>query len=173
MISRSPPNSHRICRQAPHGGVGAFVSATTAMRENRRSPSEIALTMATRSAQIVRPYVAFSTLQPVMIRPSGVWRAAPTLNPEYGACAFSRTLRAASTRALVSIIDQDPRNGRVEQGGNETDEQRPSAKPSQIMPAIRSQGANAAELDADGRKIGESCQSKCREHVRSITHDSR
>jgi hypothetical protein len=50
-----PPNSHRICRHAPHGGVGASVSATMAMRVKARWPSDSALNIATRSAQIVRP----------------------------------------------------------------------------------------------------------------------
>ena len=51
----SPANSHRICRHGPHGGVGSSVSATTAMRVNSSCPSDSALNMATRSAQIVRP----------------------------------------------------------------------------------------------------------------------
>ena len=51
----SPPNSQSIWRQAPQGGVGASVSATTAMRAKRAVPSESALNIATRSAQIVSP----------------------------------------------------------------------------------------------------------------------
>ncbi len=51
----SPQNSQMIWRQAPQGGVGAAVSATTAMRVNDRWPSESALKIATRSAQMVRP----------------------------------------------------------------------------------------------------------------------
>ncbi len=54
-ISTSPQNSQRIWRQAPHGGVRVSVSATTAMRVKRRAPSEMALKMATRSAQTVSP----------------------------------------------------------------------------------------------------------------------
>ena len=38
ITSTSPQNSQMICRQAPHGGVGAAVSATTAMRRNERLP---------------------------------------------------------------------------------------------------------------------------------------
>ena len=34
----SPQNSQMIWRQAPHGGVGASVSATTAMRRKRSLP---------------------------------------------------------------------------------------------------------------------------------------
>ena len=61
--------------------VGISVSATMAIRLNFVSPSEIALTTATRSAQIVRPYVAFSTLQPATMTPAGVSERA-NLNPE-------------------------------------------------------------------------------------------
>src|SRR5687767_6777197 len=99
ITSISPANSHRIWRQAPHGGVGALVSATIAMRRNWRWPSEIALKTATRSAHIVSPYVAFSMLQPVTTWPSAVSSAAPTVKVEYGACAYSRALRAAAIRS--------------------------------------------------------------------------
>src|SRR5689334_6962383 len=67
-----------------------------------RSPSESALRSATRSAQTVRPYDAFSTLQPPKTRPARVRSAAPTLKPEYGAMARSRAARAAVTRASLS-----------------------------------------------------------------------
>src|SRR4029079_4325254 len=107
MTSRSPPNSQRICRQAPHGGVGAAVSATTTTRRKRRCPSEIALNMAPRWAQIVSPYVAFSTLQPVMIVPSDVSSAAPTLNPENAAWACRRARRDAASDAPASEPGKD------------------------------------------------------------------
>ena len=55
ITSMSPQNSQMIWRQAPHGGVGDGVSATTTMRVKARLPSESALKIATRSAQIVRP----------------------------------------------------------------------------------------------------------------------
>ena len=55
MTSMSPQNSHEICRQAPHGGVGSSVSATTAMRVKTACPSDSALNSATRSAHSVRP----------------------------------------------------------------------------------------------------------------------
>src|SRR5258705_1637703 len=48
---------------------------------------------------MVRPYVAFSMLQPGMIAPSAVSSAAPTLKCENSACAFRRTLRAAARRS--------------------------------------------------------------------------
>ena len=51
----SPQNSQMIWRQAPHGGVGDSVSATTTIRVKARCPSDSALKIATRSAQIVRP----------------------------------------------------------------------------------------------------------------------
>ena len=53
--SMSPANSQRICRQAPQGGVGSSAPVTTATARNRRTPSESAFQMATRSAQTVRP----------------------------------------------------------------------------------------------------------------------
>src|SRR5258708_38073513 len=51
----SPPNFQMAWRQAPHGEVMASVSVTTAMASKPRSPSLMALKMATRSAQSVRP----------------------------------------------------------------------------------------------------------------------
>src|SRR5262249_7136253 len=77
----SPANSQRIWRQAPHGGVGSEAPVTTAIPVNRRTPSERAFQTATRSAHTVRPYVEFSTLQPVKSVPSAASRAAPTANP--------------------------------------------------------------------------------------------
>ena len=53
--SMSPQNSQMIWRQAPHGGVGDGCRPTTAMRVKARLPSDSALKIATRSAQIVRP----------------------------------------------------------------------------------------------------------------------
>ena len=65
MTGMSPQNSQSSCRHGPQGGVGSAVSATTAMARKARSPSESALNSATRSAHMVSPYEAFSTLQPV------------------------------------------------------------------------------------------------------------
>ena len=59
----SGPNSASTWRHAPHG-VTPF-SVTTATASNRRAPSATAWATALRSAQIVSPYDAFSTLQPV------------------------------------------------------------------------------------------------------------
>src|SRR6187401_672553 len=101
----SPVYSQSNCRQAPHGGVGASVSATTASIVKSRWPSVSALSKATRSAQTVSPYVAFSTLAPVMTVPSRVSSAAPTLKCEYGATARSRASRAAATRRSESAKD--------------------------------------------------------------------
>src|SRR5712692_8067822 len=65
ITGTSPQNSQMICRHEPQGGVSTSVCVTTAMASKQRSPSEMALKIATRSAQTVRPYVAFSTLQPI------------------------------------------------------------------------------------------------------------
>ena len=64
MTGTSPQNSQMIWRHGPQGGVSFLVSHTTAMASKSRSPSEMALKIATRSAQMVRPSVAFSMLQP-------------------------------------------------------------------------------------------------------------
>src|SRR5688572_31015668 len=72
---------------------------------NSRCPSERALSKATRSAQVVSPYVAFSTLQPRTISPLAVSSAAPTRNPEYVAIARSRATRAAATSASEPAND--------------------------------------------------------------------
>jgi len=82
-----PQYSQSNWRQAPHGGVGAAGPATTAMAENLRTPSDKAFHNATRSAQTVRPRVAFSTLHPVKTRPSAAASAAPTLKPDSPATA--------------------------------------------------------------------------------------
>src|SRR6202795_5048361 len=73
------------------------------MALNPRSPSLSALKIATRSAQIVSPYVAFSTLQPPKILPEVLRKAAPTRKLEYGACAFSRACLAASISKSFSV----------------------------------------------------------------------
>src|SRR5262245_21646654 len=72
---------------------------------NSRSPSESALSRATRSAHTVRPYDAFSTLHPPTIRPLRVSSAAPTLKPEKGAMARWRASRAAATSRSESLND--------------------------------------------------------------------
>src|ERR1700719_91307 len=105
ITGTSPQNSQMICRQAPHGGVSVSVSATTAMASKPRSPSEMALKMAVRSAQHVKPSVAFSTLQPENTRPDFARSAAPTRKFEYGAWAFSRACLAAVINASYSVID--------------------------------------------------------------------
>src|SRR5207247_2999009 len=63
ITGTSPQNSQINWRQAPQGGVRVSVSVTTEMALKPRSPSLMALRMATRSAQTVRPSVAFATLQ--------------------------------------------------------------------------------------------------------------
>src|SRR5205814_5584971 len=51
----SPQNSQISWRHAPQGGVRASVSVATAMASKPRSPSLMALRIATRSAHTVRP----------------------------------------------------------------------------------------------------------------------
>src|SRR5579864_6379895 len=118
ITSASPQNSHRIWRHDPHGGVSASVSVTTATASNPRSPSEIALKMATRSAHSVNPYVAFSTLQPLNILPDLARTAAPTRKLEYGAWACSRAVLAAAISESCSLISHvlvHPRNHGAQQ----------------------------------------------------------
>src|ERR1700732_3315470 len=103
LTGMSPQNSHINWRHAPQGGVSISVSVKTAMALNPRSPSLTALKIATRSAQMVSPYVAFSTLQPAKIRPDVLRKAAPTRKLEYGACAFSRACLAASISKSFSV----------------------------------------------------------------------
>jgi len=54
----------------------------TAIAANERSPAETAENTAVRSAQVVRPYEAFSTLQPWNTLPLLLSNAAPTANRE-------------------------------------------------------------------------------------------
>src|SRR5215472_18089519 len=103
ITGTSPQNSQISWRQAPQGGVSVSVSVTTEMASNPRSPSLIALKIATRSAQTVNPYVAFSTLQPPKILPEEARSAAPTRKFEYGACAFSRACFAAEISLSYSL----------------------------------------------------------------------
>src|SRR6267378_1045830 len=109
ITGTSPQNSQINWRHAPQGGVSVSVSVTTAMASQPRSPSLIALKMAMRSAQTVRPYVAFSTLQPPKILPEVARSAAPTRKLEYGACAFSRACFAAEIKMSFSPTLWPPR----------------------------------------------------------------
>src|SRR6266481_563693 len=108
ITGTSPQNSQINWRQAPHGGVRTSVSVTTEMASKPRSPSLMALKMAMRSAQMVRPYVAFSTLQPPKILPEVARSAAPTRKLEYGACAFSLACFAAEIRVSFSLTSGPP-----------------------------------------------------------------
>ncbi len=75
-IGSSGANSTITCRHAPQGEWPPGVA--TAIAIHCRSPAAMALHTAERSAQMVRPYDAFSTLQPVKIFPEVVSKAAPT-----------------------------------------------------------------------------------------------
>src|SRR5437762_1942070 len=84
ITSRSSPNSASSWRQAPHGDAGGSTSVATTMRRNARipvpPPLATAAPIAMRSAQIVSPYDALSTLVPTYTPPSPVSSAAPTRN---------------------------------------------------------------------------------------------
>src|SRR5699024_4467249 len=77
-------NSLIACRQVPQGGTGLSVSATTTIFLKDISPAAIAENKATRSAQHVTGYAAFSMLHPTNTFPVDVNSAAPTANLEYG-----------------------------------------------------------------------------------------
>src|SRR5262249_22928925 len=103
-----------------------------------------------------------------MIFPSVVSRAAPTLNFEKGAWARSRAARAAAMSSsdivaalrlvaeeLMASAEQNPGNRRVDECGHKANEQGPDAQPGQVLPPPRCHAADATQLYADGRKIGE------------------
>src|SRR5688572_10043558 len=82
--SMAGANSTSTCRQIPQGGVGSVASVATTIRLNDRTPAATAAAIAPRSAQMVPPYDAFSTLHPTCTCPSESSSAAPTRKPEYG-----------------------------------------------------------------------------------------
>src|SRR5262245_38429689 len=93
----APPASHSSWRQRPHGVSGSPVAPSTHTKATSRPPPD-PCNADTRphSAHNVRPYDAFSTLQPVTTRPSSTSAAAPTCKREYGAYARAATSRAAA-----------------------------------------------------------------------------
>jgi len=64
------------------------------------------LATALLSAQIVKPYEAFSTLHPNTTLPSDVKSALPTWNLEYGAYALAAAERAFFKRVSGDISGQ-------------------------------------------------------------------
>jgi len=62
-----------------------------------------ALSIAALSAQMVEPYAAFSTFEPVMIWPSREWSAAPTKNLEYG-CRLSPLQMQPGQEVSVGVL---------------------------------------------------------------------
>src|SRR5690348_5872572 len=106
-----PILSRMIWRQAPHGvsEVGferSPLSQVTASRTGL-APAAMALKIPFRSAQIVRPYEADSTLQPRKSWPSAVSTAAPTGKWEYGASALSAAFLASASSSpdvLCAIV---------------------------------------------------------------------
>jgi len=102
-------NSASTWRQAPHGDAGSCVSAAMTILVNSRQPAATAAKTALRSAQMVRPKLMFSTLQPSKTRPSLPTSAAPTKNFEYGAYARLATSIALSSSSLsVTCVNFDP-----------------------------------------------------------------
>src|SRR4051812_26170308 len=87
----------------PQGGVGLALSTTIATAISF-FPWATSWAIALRSAQMVSPKLAFSTLQPLMMVPSSQQIAAPTLKLEYFACARARTLSAAANNASQSMV---------------------------------------------------------------------
>jgi hypothetical protein len=107
QTTASGPNSAITCRQAPQGEQGAprrFTTATATIA-GFRALAATAAKMALRSAQIVSPYDAFSTLHPVKMRPSSSSTAAPTWNFEYG--AYAHFIAARARFSNVSRIRAD------------------------------------------------------------------
>src|SRR5450830_1617177 len=98
-----PPCSHRSCRQRPQGMSALPWASTHAKATSRPPPLTCSADTSAHSAHRVRPYDAFSTLQPTTIRPSSTSAAAPTGKREYGAYARVMTSRAAVRRASQSI----------------------------------------------------------------------
>src|SRR5690606_19721934 len=114
-------SSARTWRHAPQGATGSGPSVTSASATRPRIPRATAENTATRSAQTVRPYEAFSTLHPVATAPSTESTAAPTRNREYGAYATRSAARASSTRRSYSrsrsmVVAPDPRQAAGEAG---------------------------------------------------------
>ena len=75
-------------RHAPHGEQAtprSFTTATARIRTCLPPRAATAEKIAVRSAQLVSPYEAFSTLHPVNTSPVSSRTAAPTRNLEYGA----------------------------------------------------------------------------------------
>ena len=88
------PRARSACRSRTRGAPGGRSRTAspgrgppvaTAMATGSRSPAATICAMAPRSAQIVAPYDAFSTLQPAKTAPLFVRIAAPTWYFEYGA----------------------------------------------------------------------------------------
>src|SRR5512140_3331985 len=92
----------------PHGDDGSSVGVTTTHAVMDVSPAATAATTAPRSAQIVAPYEADSTLHPATIRPLPHSTAAPTWKDEYGARARDC---AQSLAGVIAFIRRQPRVG--------------------------------------------------------------
>ena len=76
----------------------------TRPRPAGRRPIACSADTSPHSAHSVRPYDAFSTLQPVTMRPSSTSAAAPTCRCEYGAYALLRDVAAPRARSASQSI---------------------------------------------------------------------
>src|SRR6478752_8916580 len=76
-----PPNSYSTCRHRPHGISSSPAPDRQATATSRPPPVSRSCPTRVHSAHRPSPYEAFSTLQPVIVRPSSTSAAAPTCNP--------------------------------------------------------------------------------------------
>ena len=75
---RGPPCSQSSWRQRPHGSSGSAPGPAHDTATSRPPPLACSAETSPHSAHRVRPYDAFSTLQPATTRPSSTSPAAPT-----------------------------------------------------------------------------------------------
>ena len=105
--SSAPPCSHNNWRHRPHG-VTCVPLPTHVTAISRPPPPMCSWPIMAHSAHNVRPYDAFSTLQPEMIRPSSTSAAAPTRNFEYGTYACVAASLAALRSATPNQLQEWP-----------------------------------------------------------------
>ena len=172
----SPPNSHSHCRHAPHGGVGSAVSATTATRAALRDPLADRLehghalgadrqAVAGALAVAAGDDAAVGRLQGGADQELRERRRARLPAPP----GRRRSVVAFADRSWCHLLfKQHAGDGGVEQRGEEADEQRPAAEPGQVVPPLRGHRADAAELDADRREVGEAGQGERGQLVRAL-----
>ena len=110
--TRRSPAGNGHTASAGHRSPDRHASATS-----RPPPVSRSWPTSVHSAHMPSPYEAFSTLHPVMSRPSSTIAAAPTCRPEYGqyACsaASATAVRSDSSQQFVEAVNGCPRNGRA------------------------------------------------------------